>query len=788
MSQVGLNGLVTPNKFRLMSAPSNFMFSTNLLRSFIALLVLVASSARAIVVINQTDNASQIGAYSARVGAKVSAGNESATWVIEYGTTTNYGMKSLVVEVDENTYTQSFFSITGMKPNTLYHYRCKATGSTGIVVVGPDKTFTTGPHEDVVVTEAPTSRGGHLIALGDRLDLEVTEDSGSYPFTYQWKRNGANRGAALPSSYFSIRNVTAADGGTWTCEVKNPGSKTTTPGTLITIVTPAGLNKTVAEGGTITPSVTLSPPNPNAIYRWYKQESSLTDIGSVSGSDTSKLTVKSITPEAGGDYYCEVTLGTEVFPMYVGELDVGLKPVISPIANQTIRVGQPVSITVDSENSPASITVSALPAGLTYSATNRTITGKPATATPVGQSKLVSIFGTNAYGKGQTISFNYTVNELDPKVVGTFDGIIQRSADTKNLGGKIRATITSTGAISGSVTLGDVVYNFRSFIEASLSSDEVSLYLPAVTSGKNPPLALSLYMNDNGLSGNVSSSMGYGQITGYRGILNKLNHNASKGPYNTRFSPQSGQLADPAYPHGHSFASFNVSDLGVVTVAGRMADGTAITASTSFGPAGQMPIFLALYKGNGSILGTPVVTGTDVAGDLSWSKNLPAAGRAYGSGFAAHDLFVEGRLYTKPNVALGQRFLGLGSSTNNAQLAFTEATLTAPLLLTFTVNASSKPALPSPNPNALSVTLNAATGLVNGTFKATDANPVLPGRTVTRPGTWYGLVIPNQGKALGFFTIPDLPASGPPASLTGITANPVQSGIAELSAPTSPGT
>lgn len=764
------------------------MFSLNHLRSFITLLGLAATSVGAAVTINQTDNASDIGAYSARVGARVTAIGEDATWVIEYGTTTAYGMKSMVIDVERDSYTQSYFTIDGMKPNTLYHFRCRATGSTTkVVVVGPDKTFTTGPHEDVVITLAPSTYR-KIIPLGGRLDLEATVDSGSYPFTHQWKRNGVNRGTASRSDGYSIRNVTAADGGTWSVEVKNPASQATSPGTLITVVTPAGLNKTVAEGGAFAASVTLSPPNPNASYRWSKDETNLTGIGDVTGASSSSLTVKNITLQAAGDYFCEITLGSDVYKMYVGDLNVGLRPVMDSVSNQTFRVGEQVSISLNAENSPSSITVSALPPGLTFSAVEGRIKGRPTVATPSGQPKAVSIYGTNVYGRGPTISFNITVNALAPEVVGTFDGIIQRSGDTKNLGGKIRATVASTGAISGTVTLGSVPYSFRSVVETSTSSDEVSLYLPSVISGRNPALELRLYFNANELSGNVNSSMGWAAITGYHNVWSKLNPNPAKGPYNTRFSPQGGELLDSAYPHGHSFAAFTISDIGVVTIAGRMADGTLVTASATLGPVGQMPFFLTLYSGNGSLLGTPLRTGTDVGGDLSWSKNLPAGGRLYGPGFAAHTLRVEGRLYTKPDTVLGQRFLNLGGSTNNALLSFSGATLSASLEVPFTVNSISKPILPVPNSNALVVTINAATGLVNGTFKVTDANPILTGKSVTRTATWYGLVIPNQAKAMGFFTIPDLPASGSPTSLTGITANPMKSGSLELAAPPPPST
>ncbi len=732
------------------------------------------------VMINFTDSASQIEAYSARVGARVTAIGESATWVIEFGPTTTYGKKSQSEFVEPDTYLQTSFTITGLQPNTLYHYRCRATGSKTGVVNGPDRTFTTTAHEDVVVTLPPVADDGALVPLGDYFRLDATVDSGSWPYTYQWKRNGVNRGASSYYDSFTLQKITTADAGTWSFEVSNPGSKTTSPGKLITVVSAISMSKIVAEGGSVTSTVTLTPPNPAATYQWRLNGQPLTSaLGTVTGADSSKLTIIDLKGEADGDYTCRVTAGADTLELEVGQLQIGLKPVINQETDKTYRVSEPVDIYISTENSPTSITVSKLPAGLKYVPTQQRITGRPTAAGALP----VTIFGTNKYGKGQSMTFNIAVNALAPGVVGTFEGLVSRYVEPRELGGKGRFTIASTGAITGTVVVGAGTYLINTVVNASTTSDEVSFYLQEVKSGLNPKLQISATFDNNSFNGSVSSSTGGGSLDGYRNIWSKTSPPPSIGDFNALFTPQSSWLSDPAAPHGHSYATFKVADTGLVSITGRMADGTTTTGSSIFGPLGEMPLFIPIYSNRGSLLGTPVITGTAVGGICSWNKNLAAGGRAYTSGFSLVGLDVTGSKYLKPVPTLGQRFLGLAATAQNAVMNFSDATLSSALNLPLTVTDKNAPVYVLPNTYSLSVKIDAATGLVSGTFKVTDSNPILSGKTVTRTGTWYGLVIPSQDRAAGFFTLPDLPAAGPPTSLTNIATNPLRSGIFEMTKP-----
>ena len=95
------------------------------------------------------------------IGTRISWSlNELATGRIDYGRTTAYGLSSL----PENTFKFSSHvqDVTGLLPNTIYHYRVRSTDSAGNTAISADRTFTTraistpSPTPTPSATPAPT--------------------------------------------------------------------------------------------------------------------------------------------------------------------------------------------------------------------------------------------------------------------------------------------------------------------------------------------------------------------------------------------------------------------------------------------------------------------------------------------------------------------------------------------------------------------------------------------------------------------------------------------------------
>jgi phosphodiesterase/alkaline phosphatase D-like protein len=107
-----------------------------------------------------TGSASGVGAGSATVAGTVNPNGEATTYYFDYGTSTNYGSQAPASpdpSAGSGTTAQTeSTTLTGLSPNTLYHYQIVATNASG-TSDGTDQTFTTTgagtpPFQPVVAT------------------------------------------------------------------------------------------------------------------------------------------------------------------------------------------------------------------------------------------------------------------------------------------------------------------------------------------------------------------------------------------------------------------------------------------------------------------------------------------------------------------------------------------------------------------------------------------------------------------------------------------------------------
>jgi|GEM_PF-2078110 len=113
-----------------------------------------------------TGTSSGVGATSATVSGTVNANNTIATDSVQYGTTTSY---TTTVVANPGTATGSSATsisatLSGLTPNTTYHYRIKAANTSG-TSNGPDATFTTLASPPSVATNAATGVGSTAVTL-----------------------------------------------------------------------------------------------------------------------------------------------------------------------------------------------------------------------------------------------------------------------------------------------------------------------------------------------------------------------------------------------------------------------------------------------------------------------------------------------------------------------------------------------------------------------------------------------------------------------------------------------
>jgi hypothetical protein len=216
---------------------------------------------------------------------------------------------------------------------------------------------------------------------------------------------------------------------------------------------------------------------------------------------------------------------------------------------------------------------------------------------------------------------------------------------------------------------------------------------------------------------------------------------------------------------------------GKLAIAGKLGDGTSVTASTLLGAEGDVPLYVRSKTGPATLLSwlqiTPSALLSQVAvqGTASWVR-LPATGtsvpRNYGQGFEITILNIEGGRYLPPQ--RGQGVLQLLATDPNASFSVTDGglTLTEQQLVgrsfamgvasaTSTSQVLALPKVGTPeNPANLKLAINPTTGLLTGSFQLRDVDPLLPlAKPHVRTVSVQGLVLPFRNEVQGFYLAPE---------------------------------
>lgn len=653
--------------------------------------------------------------------------------------------------------------------------------------------FGTDASAPQIISHTP---GPLFLRSGDPLNL-TAQGSGGGHLAYIWSRDGSNLSGSAADLDFPA--VTTSHGGTYRVTVANVGGTDVSDPILVGVVGPQNATGVVNQDATL--SLFINVRGPGLSYQWRREGVDLVNGarpggGTITGATGPTLSISHMQPADEGDYTCVISMAGVVEPIESNAtaVTVRVKPVLEvPALNTGVR-NSLVNFGFTATNSPTSFKITGLPAGVTYNTTTGALGGRPGKA----GSYLFKVTASNAAGTSAEIQVPWTVDEFPTQAVGTWEGTMDRNADlNQKLGGRFKITVTSTGAYSGSLTLGTRSVSWKGFVDA----------LPG---GANPttPLSISLGKNVTPLTGSFTLDFGAKTLAGsfsdtrpttltsftavQQTWSSKNKPVTVKTIYNAALLPPAEHLGVVAYPQGSGHAVLSLSTSGVVAWAGKTADDTNFTGSSALGVAGQTCLHVLLYSKFGSLQGwSTIALGSGLTdGTLSWYKNRPkATTRSYAAGIPEHDLTVRGARYTKPGT--GVMLLGLTppplATDQNARLLFTSAPLTGPLQQTFhltTANAVKMPAGATLNPQSVKLTLAAATGKFTGSiiFKDNDhfdATP--PIAVITRTAKFAGLLVtrPDLNQGIGAFNLAELPDTPGEKS----TATPIVSGKVEILPP-----
>ncbi len=452
--------------------------------------------------------------------------------------------------------------------------------------------------------------------------------------------------------------------------------------------------------------------------------------------------------------------------------------------NYDTIVGDNFRLVLPVLNLPATFKTLGMPPGLKLDQTTGVIFGQPTTA----GFYALSIFGRNASGVTNTVNFSITVAPLKSGIVGTFQGLIQRSASVyvgplPGMGARIQLTVASTGAITGKITDGGTSKAITGQLHVTLAtadSPTATVRLPATTISPEYILNLLLSHSGNDLTGTIalaSSTAVPAAIEAWRNSWHVKAPAQLATAYKVRhnFAIENQGVVGP---QGFGFGSFSVTEsTGALSIAGKLPDGSALLCSTFIGASGQVLLYQSLYGNKGSCLGkiivdpkTTALADNTLAGALTWMKpaSAPAAkDTLYPGGFGPIALSVEGGSYTPP--AAGFRVMNLPlvpAPGLNATQTFSDGGLLAAfeqdlrisangLVNTATLPLYNSKLVPNPNPQQVAITtFTAATGGFVGRFTLLGTTAA-----VNRTAPFCGQIVTTSTGpiGLGYFLLPSVP-------------------------------
>lgn len=366
---------------------------------------------------------------------------------------------------------------------------------------------------------------------------------------------------------------------------------------------------------------------------------------------------------------------------------------------------------------------------------------------------VLTVVYTEAILASPTITANFGPLPFDAAKIGDFNGLVSPHAGTassNSTNGAMKLTLTKTGSFSGTLQID----GFKLTIPASQFTGDgngrfgvnaTSTLLVARGTAK-PSLELgNVKWNSvaNTITGTVkqyyrSAVIAQSDFTLDRAAFSAANKFATApylnfgGSYTVilQAKDQTNGLTTADYPQGDGVGNITITNAGLVTLSGKLADDTAITASAPLSTSLKAPLFVQLYSTKGSFTALVKLDSGAVDTDLTaidslWFRPWQNAVQWYPWGWEEGvKVDLLGALFDKAKTGgVIPGLPGAAATTANAELVFNGGLLDSeidadvnisPTNVVKTLDSGSVPA------SSFKLTLATAKGDISGTFTHTD--------------------------------------------------------------------
>ncbi len=338
--------------------------------------------------------------------------------------------------------------------------------------------------------------------------------------------------------------------------------------------------------------------------------------------------------------------------------------------------------------------------------------------------------------EGLAFTAHFRVNHFYA-LKGAYNGLVQAGEVTHATSGFLKLSLGVTGAFSGRLTLGGKAYAFSGKFDPT-GSATVTIKRPLL-----PALTLALTLDLAGgtqrLSGSVSDGTFTAALSADQALPSPAKHFAA-GRYTVSLPANPGDTG-AEFPRGSGSGLLVVNSAGLASLTGTLADGRAFTASATISKDGELPIYVPLLLGTGSLAGRATFnpeTGT-LHGAVRWTKPARLADHLFPAAFATA-LDVVGARYTPPKAGIPA--LEVTATLNNSALQLTGGDLQNDVQQSATLLPTNLVAITSPQLPKLALTITVSTGRITGSF----THPVT--KLASRIN---GVILQDRNAATGFF-------------------------------------